>query len=92
MWLLNTRTAELKFFADPKSVGNYAILSHVWGEKSEEDTFQSVRAAYEQCRRNELSNSKAASSQNAGVDPRDSLIASLSAQVQDLTARHQELV
>ena len=93
MWLLNTHTAELRFFTNPKSVGErYAILSHVWGMPSEEDTFQTVRDAYEQCRRNELSNSEAASSQSVGVDPRDSLIASLSSQVQDLTSRHEELV
>ena len=44
MWLLNTSTAEQKFFADPNDVpGGYAILSHVW--ENETDTFQSVRDA-----------------------------------------------
>ena len=46
MWLLNTSTAEQKFFADPNDVpGGYAILSHVWD--SEEDNFKSVRKAVE---------------------------------------------
>ena len=46
MWLLNTATAELKFFSAPEHVpGGYAILSHVWQTDAEEDTFQSVRAA-----------------------------------------------
>ena len=44
MWLLNTATAEQKFFADPNDVpGGYAILSHVWDKN--EDSFQSVRDA-----------------------------------------------
>ena len=44
MWLLNTSTAEQKFFADPSDVPRgYAILSHVWD--NEKDTFQSVRDA-----------------------------------------------
>ena len=44
MWLLNTSTAEQKFFADPNGVpGGYVILSHVWNSK--EDSFQSVRDA-----------------------------------------------
>ena len=44
MWLLDTSTAEQKFFADPNDVpGGYAILSHVW--ENETDTFQSVRDA-----------------------------------------------
>jgi hypothetical protein len=38
MWLLNTNTAELQWFADPN---HYAILSHVWDES--EETFQHVR-------------------------------------------------
>ena len=33
MWLLNTHTAELKFFHGPDKVpGGYAILSHVWSD------------------------------------------------------------
>ena len=45
MWLLNTTSAERKFFLTPADVpGGYVILSHVWlrpGE-GEEDTFQKV--------------------------------------------------
>ena len=44
MWLLNTSTAEQKFFADPNDVpGGYAIISHVWDD--EKDNFQSVAGA-----------------------------------------------
>ena len=50
MWVLNTRTAELRSFPEPTSVvGGYAILSHVWGEDCQGDTFQSVRATYDYC-------------------------------------------
>ena len=68
MWLLNTHTAELKFFAGPEHVpGGYAILSHVWGNPErdlsfpyvrvdkipdEEDTLQKVRDAYEESQQN----------------------------------------
>jgi hypothetical protein len=41
MWLLNTKTAMLQYFVDCKAVGEYAILSHVWG--SDEQTFQDIR-------------------------------------------------
>ena len=41
MWLLNTSSTELKFFARPEDVpGGYAILSHVWDLPEYEDTFQ----------------------------------------------------
>ena len=59
MWLLNTHTAELKFFSGPDDVpGGYAILSHVWGNPTwplhskapdEEDTFQKVQSAFQEC-------------------------------------------
>ena len=90
MWLLNAHNAELKFFTGPDDVpGGYAILSHVWGEPHEEDTFQSVQRVVNICK------------QNAGIaahntpydplfsefDPRDRLIASLSTQVRDLTGQ-----
>ena len=53
MWLLDTKTARLKFFNNPEDVpGGYAILSHVWGEASEEDTFQKVQEAARQCDEN----------------------------------------
>ncbi|KAH9914372.1 HET-domain-containing protein [Epithele typhae] len=43
MWLLCTRTAELKSFARPEDVpGGYAILSHVWEPPGKEDTFQRI--------------------------------------------------
>ena len=52
MWLLNTHTAELKFFVGPDDVpGGYAILSHVWGKAEEEDTFQSVQSAFQDLQR-----------------------------------------
>ncbi|KAH9945262.1 uncharacterized protein BXZ73DRAFT_38511 [Epithele typhae] len=38
MWLLNTRTADLRHFSGPHAVpGGYAILSHVWAKT--EDSF-----------------------------------------------------
>ena len=40
MWLLNTSTAELKFFHNPWSM-RYAILFHVWREH--EQTFQDLQ-------------------------------------------------
>ena len=50
MWLLHTRTATLRCFNKPEDVpGGYAILSHVWGDESEEDTFQKVQDAAKQC-------------------------------------------
>ena len=50
MWLLNTTTAVLRRFNAPEDVpGGYAILSHVWGNPEEEDTFQSVQAAAITC-------------------------------------------
>ena len=50
MWLLNTHTGRLKFFSDPEAVpGGYAILSHVWGDASKEDTFQKVQEAARKC-------------------------------------------
>ncbi|KAG9230486.1 HET domain-containing protein [Amylocarpus encephaloides] len=44
MWLLNTTTITLRFFADDKEtdeVGGYAILSHTWG--SNEASFQDLQ-------------------------------------------------
>ena len=50
MWLLNTKTGRLKFFNRPEDVpGGYAILSHIWGEVSEEDTFEKVQEAARKC-------------------------------------------
>ena len=37
MWLINTSTLELEFFANPEKA-SYAILSHTWGD--EEVVFQ----------------------------------------------------
>ena len=45
MWLLNTTSAERRFFLAPRDVpGGYAILSHTWHlpHEGEEDTFQTV--------------------------------------------------
>ncbi|KAK0740127.1 hypothetical protein B0T18DRAFT_202612 [Schizothecium vesticola] len=42
MWLIDTSTLKLRFFADPKSE-RYAILSHTWGD--EEVTFQEMNAS-----------------------------------------------
>ena len=41
MWLIDTSTLKLRFFADPGSQ-RYAILSHTWGD--EEVTFQEMNA------------------------------------------------
>ena len=50
MWLLNTKTAILQQFTRPKDVpGGYAVLSHVWGNPEEEDTFHTVQAAERLC-------------------------------------------
>ena len=48
MWLLDTRTLELKYFVDERQV-KYAILSHTWGE--EEVTFQELRSPHPKFRR-----------------------------------------
>ena len=46
MWLLSTSRAELHYFPSPEAVPEgYAILSHVWGQISEEQTFQDVQQA-----------------------------------------------
>ena len=65
MWLLNTKTGILHHFVDHTAVGEYGILSHVWGD--DEQTFQQVH---------ELSSSatndweKADSSLLAGLSPK----------------------
>ena len=38
MWLIDTETLTLKFFSGPPE--RYAILSHMWGDSSQEVTFQ----------------------------------------------------
>ena len=57
MWLLDTKTAKLKHFDRPEDVRRlgrgYAILSHRWGDVSEEDTFQKVQDAAKRCEENE---------------------------------------
>ena len=53
MWLLTTDRAELVFFAYPEDTANgYAILSHVWLDAKEEDTFQKVKEYEKMCRDN----------------------------------------
>ena len=55
MWLLNTSTATLEYFNRPEDVpGGYAILSHVWGDPSDEDTFQTVKAAAKRCEKGKV--------------------------------------
>ena len=50
MWLLNTDTAELEYFARHFDAdGGYAILSHTWQGK--EQTFQDVRNIGKRCKR-----------------------------------------
>ena len=48
MWLLNTHTGVLKYFASPDSpeLGpkGYAVLSHCWGDPKDEQTFQATKA------------------------------------------------
>ena len=100
MWFLNAHTAELKFFSGPDHVpGGYTILSHVWGKAEEEDTFQKVKEAYDECQRGSRKIVDATLSHNVSGDPRDGVISSLSAdvkvlvaQVHNLTTRLQELV
>lgn len=56
MWLLRTDRAELQFFSSPEEVepyGGYAILSHVWGHESEEQTFEDLERIRAKCRLNE---------------------------------------
>ena len=106
MWLLNTHTAELKFFARPGDVpGGYAILSHVWGNPEvdedgsaidkvpdEEDTFQGVRGAYEECQRytTGVQTESAASRRHRGA-PRNHHNASLVTKVHDLEGQVEYL-
>ena len=62
MWLLDTHTGRLQFFNRPEDVpGGYAILSHIWGEVSEEDTFEKVQEAAKKCDGGALSGTSRAS-------------------------------
>ena len=109
MWLLNTHTAELKFFSTPADVpGGYAILSHVWGSpekfwglytSKEDDTFQTVQSAFEECQ----GNARNPTNMPASAIPSDRIpvvatsalsseVRSLSDQVQNLTAQLQALI
>ena len=47
MWLLNTKTLELRYFNGPAEA-LYAILSHVWQDADKLYSFQSIKATYEQ--------------------------------------------
>ncbi|KAI0366297.1 HET-domain-containing protein [Pilatotrama ljubarskyi] len=49
MWLLNTRTAELRQFASSQGL-RYAIISHVWQQEPKEQTFHEVRAILVRCK------------------------------------------
>lgn len=48
MWLLHTRTLELKNFTNPKDV-SYAALSHVWEATDHIHTFQDIKAIAARC-------------------------------------------
>ena len=48
MWFLRTDRAELVYHNSCEGIV-YAILSHVWGQANEEDTFQKVQDAARQC-------------------------------------------
>ena len=52
MWLLNTKTLELRNYDNPKGVA-YAILSHVWQDSDREYNFQSIKTTYEEYRDSE---------------------------------------
>ncbi len=51
MWLLDTHTLKLHYFASPEAVEDgYVILSHVWDESKElEMSFQDVQRIHERC-------------------------------------------
>ena len=102
MWLLNTHTAKLKFFPSPEAVpGGYAILSHVWGNpappwdikkgRDEEDTFQKVQRAFEECRESVPNAANILASATPSDDAPVETISSLYAQVNDLSAQVQNL-
>ena len=48
MWLLHTKTLELRFFADSRSV-RYAALSHVWEADDHRQPFREIQAIYSRC-------------------------------------------
>ena len=48
MWLLHTKTLELRFFADSQSV-RYAALSHVWEADDHRQPFREIQAIYSRC-------------------------------------------
>ncbi len=51
MWLLDTHTLKLHYFASPEAVEDgYMILSHVWDESEElEMSFQDIQHIHERC-------------------------------------------
>ena len=105
MWLLNTHTAELKFFSGPDDIpGGYAILSHVWGnptrnekgnlmkkDPDEEDTFQKVQSAFKECQENARSRTSILASAATSDNPPFQTISPLSAQVNDLSIQVRDL-
>ncbi|KAM5531224.1 hypothetical protein V8D89_015090, partial [Ganoderma adspersum] len=48
MWLLHTKTLELRFFTDSGSV-RYAALSHVWEADDHRQPFREIQAIYSRC-------------------------------------------
>ena len=102
MWLLNTHTAELKFFSGPdEAPGGYAILSHVWGNPGpvwnpnrtpdEEDTFQKVQSAFQEFQENACRPSDDSASSTPCEEATLQTISSLSAQVRDLSTQVHHL-
>ncbi|KAI1788652.1 hypothetical protein LXA43DRAFT_630302 [Ganoderma leucocontextum] len=48
MWLLHTKTLELRFFGDSKSV-RYAALSHVWAADDHLQPFRAIQGIHSRC-------------------------------------------
>ena len=48
MWLLHTKTLELRFFTDSESV-RYAALSHVWEADDHRQPFREIQAIHSRC-------------------------------------------
>ncbi len=49
MWLLHTKTLELRHFIKPDRETPYAILSHVWEDIDHTHNFQDIRAIHARC-------------------------------------------
>ena len=49
MWLLHTKTLELRHFVSPAQAPPYSILSHVWQEDDRKHTFHDVQLVHARC-------------------------------------------